>query len=503
MPIRTQLFNSLKTISPWKIAVIMVYAAFVFVGLYHHEIWRDEAQALLIARDSPSLGAMLWQLHYEGGQPPVWYFILYVITRLGGGISAMQIVHGMIAVGMAAALLRFDLPKVISVLLLAGYFFFYEYAIISRPYSLSVLFLLLAAYELSKGRRDWKCGLWLGLASLTTIHAMILVVCLLPLIIRVREDTSGGAGLPGFLLIVVACLVNALICLVPAPDEYYHLLNPWIKSPWLAIERGRHILNNVFPLLPSFSWPQKWLSWGASSHGKGGWLLYIASAIIVFRFAGKKSGAIFLTGSIAILALVSLKYLGGSRHHGYIWVWMIFSLFIVPNSIRRTLQNGLGGCVFVILILMQIPLCLSMWGSDLIYPFSNAKAAAKWILAEKGNPLSGETIFGGYPALTMSPVVAYTGGRFFAVEGMRVETFVHNDSRFTTMVGEKCLYDPTLPDIWIYGKRWLPNCEYFQQEACYDGVMLSEESYCIYKRLNKQPQINIENPPTPPFNKGG
>lgn len=473
-----------KTFPAWKISVIVLYAAFVAVGLYHHEIWRDEAQALLIARDSPSLGAMLWQLHYEGGQPPTWYLILYAITHLGGGVVTMQVVHGIIAVVLAAVLLRFDLPKNVSILLLCGYFFFYEYAIISRPYSLSLIFLFLAAYELRHGRRDWKCGLWLGLASLTTIHAMILVVCLLPWIIHYDNTGKGKSNLFGFFLIVGACLANALICLIPAPDEYVNAINRLsLDAPisWI-LQTSEKALNNAFILLPSSQWPQKWKGYGVISNGSCGWLFYILAIVLVVRFGGKRAGGIFLTGSLALLMVFVFKYSGGARHHGYVWVWMLFSLLIVRDSFKKIFQSPVSGGIFLTLLLLQIPLGISMWGSDFNHPFSNAKAIADWLVKEKGQIGANEVPFGGRPGLILSPVVAYSGGKFFNIEGTRVETFVHNDLRYTTAISPQCPSDPSLPDLWIYGMRGAPGCNGFLELAGFTGAMLATENYSIFQR---------------------
>ena len=48
------------------------------VAAAHHELWRDEAQAWLIARDVP-LSRLFAELHYEG-HPALWFLLLKPLT---------------------------------------------------------------------------------------------------------------------------------------------------------------------------------------------------------------------------------------------------------------------------------------------------------------------------------------------------------------------------------------------------------------------------------------
>ena len=65
-----------------------------------HVLWRDEAQAWLIARDSHSLRDLLTLVHYEG-HPPLWYLLLFLVTRATQRPEAMQ----WLQLAMAAATL--------------------------------------------------------------------------------------------------------------------------------------------------------------------------------------------------------------------------------------------------------------------------------------------------------------------------------------------------------------------------------------------------------------
>ena len=57
---------------------------FLAVGAYttsHHEMWRDEIQAWLLARDSASVFELFAHLKYEG-HPGIWHLCLMPLTRI-------------------------------------------------------------------------------------------------------------------------------------------------------------------------------------------------------------------------------------------------------------------------------------------------------------------------------------------------------------------------------------------------------------------------------------
>lgn len=58
-------------------AALLVVGAFVIA---HHELWRDEVQAWLLARDSASAIDLFSRQKYEG-HPALWQLLLMPLTR--------------------------------------------------------------------------------------------------------------------------------------------------------------------------------------------------------------------------------------------------------------------------------------------------------------------------------------------------------------------------------------------------------------------------------------
>src|SRR5438105_4038485 len=134
------------------LGAVLVGAALIAVAA-HHEMWRDEVQAWLIARDSP----LPWNVAYNGryeGHPSLWHLVLWLPAHLSSDPRAMQLVHILIASLGAFLVFRlspFSLP--VKLALVASYFFFYEWGVLARNYALSVV-LVFALCTLF--RRRWE-----------------------------------------------------------------------------------------------------------------------------------------------------------------------------------------------------------------------------------------------------------------------------------------------------------------------------------------------------------
>ena len=159
--------------------VIVSFFCLVLVGLLRHEMWRDELQAWMIARDSSSIPNLIANLRYEA-HPPLWYFLLFVITRFTSNPVSMQCLHLCIATLCISIFLCYSpFSRLQKALFVFGYFPFYEYAVITRSYSLGVLFLFLFCvhYGMPNKRYAVLFGL-LFLASQTHFVAAVLAIFL-------------------------------------------------------------------------------------------------------------------------------------------------------------------------------------------------------------------------------------------------------------------------------------------------------------------------------------
>jgi len=220
--------------------VTAAFLAFGAVTAWHHEMWRDEAQAWLIARDSHSVAELYRHLRYEG-HPGLWHLALMPLARVFHGLGAMQALH--LAVSSATAFLvtwRAPFHRAVRVLVVFGYFFAFEYSIICRNYAFGAF--LLVAFCVLFPRRHARflslCGVLFLLAH-TSVHALILDIAMVAALLgeyllRARALARDGS-LPPLRASLGFALAGAGIATSIAPPA--HSRSPRCRWPRVPTRR--------------------------------------------------------------------------------------------------------------------------------------------------------------------------------------------------------------------------------------------------------------------------
>ena len=181
-PVQSQQRKEIKlTATPFRFALMVTAVFFVIalLGMLSHEMWRDEHQAWLVARDANSLPQLLDNMNYEGN-PALWHFFLYWITRVTHDPTYMQAFHLLVATSFIFIFNRYaPLSNLHKILFSFGYFPLYEYAVISRSYSLGIL-LIFGVCALYKNRttKYILIGILLALLANVTIYAVVIACCI-------------------------------------------------------------------------------------------------------------------------------------------------------------------------------------------------------------------------------------------------------------------------------------------------------------------------------------
>ncbi|HMH20216.1 MAG TPA: hypothetical protein VK563_00500, partial [Puia sp.] len=144
--------------------LLSLYFIISVVGLHYHELALEEAQFFLFARDSDSLSALYHNMQYEG-HPRLWCSLLFLIIHyITPGYAGMQALHLVIAMSTVFVFLRYAPFGLLSkILVIGGYYFLYEYDILSRSYALGILLLFICCVLM---RRPAKNLVWIGLLLL-------------------------------------------------------------------------------------------------------------------------------------------------------------------------------------------------------------------------------------------------------------------------------------------------------------------------------------------------
>src|SRR5690606_2393756 len=124
----------------WLVASYLLYLAVLAVATMNHELWGDELHSWNIAGASAGYGDLIANSRYEG-HPPVWYTILWLPARFGHQLFYLQCIQFCIA-GAAVYVLMFRsaFPTILKILVPFGYYFLFEYGVLSRNYAIALLF---------------------------------------------------------------------------------------------------------------------------------------------------------------------------------------------------------------------------------------------------------------------------------------------------------------------------------------------------------------------------
>ena len=343
---------------------------FFAVGAFtasHHEMWRDEIQAWLLARDSTSVFNLFANLKYEG-HPGLWHLCLMPLSRITHSPVIMQMCHLLITGVTVYLFVRYAPFNWLQKLLFCfGYFVLYEYAIIARNYALGML-LITVFCVLFKER--YKRFIWVGcvlfLLAHTSVHALIVTIAIG--IVLCCEYVFGGRLLRplhqeietvedkrpiwiGFVLIGVG-IITAVLQLNPPSDTGFAVawhfnydtnrVNDIVKlisRAYLPIPKpvlgfwGSNLLT-TYSLFQTIQIP----------------LCYFLMLLSALLFLKRPTALLtYLISTFGLLAFFYIKYHGSIRHHGFLFLAFLMCCWIYQDCPRinlgKTEQADMGSAI--------------------------------------------------------------------------------------------------------------------------------------------------------------
>lgn len=213
------------------IAFFCYIAGISFVG-YFHEPWFDEAQAWQIARCATLKEILFTIPHYEG-HPQLWHLLLMPFARAGAPFElTIFLVNAAFCVSAVGLILwKSPFPKIVRCWIPFTFFYFYQYGVLSRPYSMMMLAFCFAA--LAYPKRDQK-PVWYILAlsflCMTSAYGVVIAggLCLVWVFEILKEYRCTRAWRkvvsdkrPYALCGILILAVFLLLCMLPAEDCFF------------------------------------------------------------------------------------------------------------------------------------------------------------------------------------------------------------------------------------------------------------------------------------------
>ncbi len=326
---------------------------FLAIGAFtasQHEMWRDEIQAWLLARDSTSVFNLFANLKYEG-HPGLWHLCLMPLSRITHSPVIMQMFHLLIAGATVYIFARYAPFNWFQKLLFCfGYFVLYEYAIVARNYALGMLLITVFCLLF---RERYKRFIWIGgvlfLLAHTSVHALIVTIAiagalcceyvfrgrfLKPLNEEIATIEDKRPIWIGFALIGIG-IATAVLQLNPPSDTGFAVgwhfnydpkrVNDIVKlisRAYLPIPKttlhfwGSNLLT-TYPIFQDIQIP----------------LCYFFMLFSVLLFIRRPTALIiYLTGTFGLLTFFYIKYQGSIRHHGFLFLTFLMCCWIYRDS---------------------------------------------------------------------------------------------------------------------------------------------------------------------------
>lgn len=402
--------------------LLAIYIAAVFLGVYNHEPWRDEAQAWLLARDM-SLFQLFHTLPSEG-HPPLWYLLIMPMAKAGLPYISQNYLDALIMAGaMYLLLFRSELPVLFKLLLPFSYYMFYEYAEIARNYCLIAFFLalIISLYPRRFGRTN-SIFFALAVVGLFNSHVLIFAFACGLILLYVWDMKQGRHyNKHTFIALAIMCIGGLYLL-------------PWLGSAHIiqyyqgqADDPAKNIMSSITHAL---------LISGDSSIAL--LILAVLSLLLAYRVKPLLLLVFGLTGALYILGF---KYtVPGLRHDGIIFLVLLGSyalaMYYKPANEPKILKLQYGQYLLVAIMAFQLVASASAYSSDINNSFSYSADAADYL---KQNSLDTDIIVGSQ-AWAVSALAPYLPGKkIYYAECQRYGTYYIYDSCF---MNNKWAYPP-------------------------------------------------------------
>ena len=364
--------STLSRIKPYGIADVTItafYALLIGILTIRHELWPDEVQQWLLARQSHGLGELFHNRRYEG-HPLLWYIILYPVAHLSANVEAIKPINfGLSIVAAYLTLHHFTRGVAEKILFLLAPLPIFYFSVVTRPYMLGYLLVVLLCLAMRRPDRDLRIFVLIGFLANIHIYFLIAASAFLLYYLLLRGLPSTTLALPRrFWLGLSLCL--ALIGLsvwqiIPPPDESSsagHRVSLDIASAMYGLAMG--------PFL-------------GSNKSFGMFLLLLSPFVSLIYITLRNSplvGVFLLVSTLGILAFQSLVYGGAAWHAGIVYVCIQASVFMMRDcksldtqSVRRL------DYTFMAMLLLHAASGLILLRALMTTPCSNDKYVAAYL----------------------------------------------------------------------------------------------------------------------------
>jgi hypothetical protein len=475
--------SSLSNLGIW----IIFFSYFIALAytMSHHELWGDEIHSWNIAKASLSYSDLISNIRYEG-HPPVWYTILWSISKFTHDVSYIKAAQLIIAASVVFLVLFFSpFPTLTRIVIPFGYFFLFEYGVLSRNYAIGVLLAFCICVIVQKDFK-YKIPLYyllLFLLSNTHLLAMLLACSLHLYFLLWNADLKKKASMiivHGFLGMLI--LLPSIYFIFPPKDSGLN------TQFWLDKWSIQQLTSLIQPPLRAFLPIPAWWNYNfwnteflLEAQSNYHWLKLVTVLVSVTLFASiffilikNKKSLILFTANLFLSLLISIILpLTTPRYAGFIFIGFITSYWLYCTETTGSRDNK---WLVNTLLLLQLAGGSFAVIKDIELTFSNAYKVNELL---KEVPENKKTVTD-YWAL--NALAAFTDKPFYCLE-------LHSERSYLLWNHELAVMTKA-PEPYSNGIKYL-----FQKENIREAYMVSihspEDISQIDSQLIKSYHVNM------------
>jgi len=461
----------------------LVFACYVGLSGYtisHHELWGDEVHSWNICKGSGPYTVLLANSRYEG-HPPAWYTILWTITRFTHKTDYMQVAQWTIACAVVFLILFYSpFPTVTKILLSFGYYFLYEYAVLSRNYAIGVLLACCICLIIRKEFRYQPILYYLLLFCLSNTHLLALLLAgslHLYYLLWKWEQKRTTRVILFHTLTGTLIFLPALYFIFPPSDSQLNM------QYWQANWNFHHIKELVQAPLRAFlpmpawwnynSWNTEFLLEAKIHHPFikfiNPLIAFSLLALVFFIFRKNKKCLALFTGNTILSFIIALVFfpLTTARYAGYIYISFVVTAWLYSDE---TPLAGNNRRLIHMLLILQLIAGLFAVVKDIRLPFSNLPTVNELIKEVPAN----ERWVTDY--WTMNTIVAVTDRPVYCIDLEKEISFILWKRQLTVR--------QTTPDRYTSGLHHL-----FQKDEMSSVYMITQNAPDLLSEID--PQLSV------------
>ncbi|WP_426669858.1 hypothetical protein ACPPVU_01190 [Mucilaginibacter sp. McL0603] len=411
----------------YVLPIMLLYSVVSLVGMFHHEIFLEEAQQLTIGRDSNSIADVFKNMLYEG-HVTLWNSFLYFITHyISPRPIYMQLFHLLVINATVFIFLRyapFDLS--VKTLIIFGCYFLFVYSLISRNYALGILLLFICCILLANPAKK-MVGIGFAVVLMCFTH-LFYVFAAIGIFVYLLYYTIGKKDLYGPFAIFTGLFLFGLICALlqtrRIPSDSIVGVKPglsWLNFHDLSFgiicfARG---YITIPPLHQPYFWDKQSIQYLSGTFTITAAVLLFAITIL-FIYKSRKALLFYVPPVALLTAFFAMSGLGGSRYFGLFFIYFIAALWlayydgvnIFPKGNASLIKKWAPQLFIYVILINQLFTGMYMYAVDFKQPFSQAKNTIDYL---KANHLDTQPLaFDGYNA--GPPLSAYLGRKILYLD---------------------------------------------------------------------------------------